>query len=76
MIFMNSYEGLPPNFSLSANMLAGAFAGIAVSSPFARVYGCARSYKNNEGKHKCAGWMDGWRRGIGFMRKDVMTDET
>jgi hypothetical protein len=25
-----SYESLPPNFSLSANMLAGAFAGIAV----------------------------------------------
>ena len=29
----NSYEALPPNFSLSANMLAGAFAGIAVRSP-------------------------------------------
>jgi hypothetical protein len=27
----NSYEALPPNFSLGANMLAGAFAGIAVS---------------------------------------------
>jgi len=27
----DSYEGLPPNFSLSANMAAGAFAGIAVS---------------------------------------------
>ena len=26
----SSYEALPPNFSLSANMLAGAFAGIAV----------------------------------------------
>lgn len=26
----NSYEALPPNFSLGANMLAGAFAGIAV----------------------------------------------
>lgn len=25
-----SYEGLPPNFSLAANMAAGAFAGIAV----------------------------------------------
>jgi hypothetical protein len=25
-----SYEALPPNFSLTANMLAGAFAGIAV----------------------------------------------
>lgn len=25
-----SYESLPPNFSLSANMIAGAFAGIAV----------------------------------------------
>lgn len=25
-----SYESLPPNFSLAANMLAGAFAGIAV----------------------------------------------
>lgn len=28
---ISSYESLPPNFSLSANMLAGAFAGIAVS---------------------------------------------
>ena len=28
----NSYEGLPPNFSLLQNMTAGAFAGIAVSS--------------------------------------------
>lgn len=27
----NSYEGLPPNFSLLQNMTAGAFAGIAVS---------------------------------------------
>jgi hypothetical protein len=26
----HSYEGLPPNFSLAANMMAGAFAGIAV----------------------------------------------
>jgi hypothetical protein len=26
-----SYESLPPNFSLAANMVAGAFAGIAVS---------------------------------------------
>jgi hypothetical protein len=26
----NSYEALPPNFSLAANMAAGAFAGIAV----------------------------------------------
>jgi hypothetical protein len=26
----SSYEALPPNFSLTANMLAGAFAGIAV----------------------------------------------
>lgn len=26
------YEGLPPNFSLRANMAAGAFAGIAVRS--------------------------------------------
>jgi asparaginyl-tRNA synthetase len=25
-----SYESLPPNFSLTANMMAGAFAGIAV----------------------------------------------
>lgn len=25
-----SYEALPPNFSLAANMAAGAFAGIAV----------------------------------------------
>lgn len=25
-----SYESLPPNFSLAANMAAGAFAGIAV----------------------------------------------
>lgn len=28
----HSYEGLPPNFSLAANMAAGAFAGIAVCS--------------------------------------------
>ena len=28
-----SYEGLPPNFSLAANMAAGAFAGIAVRTP-------------------------------------------
>jgi len=28
----NSYEGLPSNFSLAANMTAGAFAGIAVRS--------------------------------------------
>lgn len=27
----DSYEGLPPNFSLLQNMVAGAFAGIAVS---------------------------------------------
>lgn len=27
---INSYEGLPSNFSLAANMTAGAFAGIAV----------------------------------------------
>ena len=27
----DSYESLPPNFSLAANMAAGAFAGIAVS---------------------------------------------
>jgi solute carrier family 25 (mitochondrial iron transporter), member 28/37 len=32
-----SYESLPPNFSLAANMAAGAFAGIAVSSRRARV---------------------------------------
>ena len=31
-IWLLSYEGLPPNFSLGANMLAGAFAGIAVFS--------------------------------------------
>lgn len=30
----HSYEGLPPNFSLAANMTAGAFAGIAVSAGF------------------------------------------
>ena len=28
-----SYETLPPNFSLADNMLAGAFAGIAVRLP-------------------------------------------
>jgi hypothetical protein len=28
-----SYESLPPNFSLTANMVAGAFAGIAVCPP-------------------------------------------
>lgn len=27
---IDSYESLPPNFSLAANMAAGAFAGIAV----------------------------------------------
>ena len=27
---LNSYEALPSNFSLANNMLAGAFAGIAV----------------------------------------------
>ena len=27
---LSSYESLPPNFSLAANMAAGAFAGIAV----------------------------------------------
>lgn len=35
---MPRYEALPPNFSLSANMVAGAFAGIAVQfrpHPFA-----------------------------------------
>ncbi len=30
---LNSYEGLPPNFSLLQNMAAGAFAGIAVGYP-------------------------------------------
>jgi hypothetical protein len=29
--YLNSYESLPPNFSLVQNMVAGAFAGIAVS---------------------------------------------
>ena len=28
-----SYEALPPNFSVWENMLAGAFAGIAVNTP-------------------------------------------
>lgn len=32
-----SYETLPPNFSLADNMLAGAFAGIAVR-PLLRVW--------------------------------------
>jgi len=32
----NSYEGLPPNFSLLQNMTAGAFAGIAVCLPTLR----------------------------------------
>lgn len=32
-----SYEALPPNFSLSANMLAGAFAGIAVRCEVASI---------------------------------------
>ena len=31
LIYCNSYEGLPPNYSVGANMVAGAFAGIAVS---------------------------------------------
>ena len=30
---LDSYEGLPPNFTLGYNMLAGAFAGIAVGDP-------------------------------------------
>jgi hypothetical protein len=29
---VDRYESLPPNFSLAANMAAGAFAGIAVSN--------------------------------------------
>jgi len=31
-MLQHSYEGLPPNFSLGANMVAGAFAGIAEHS--------------------------------------------
>lgn len=31
LLIHSRYEGLPPNFSLSANLLAGAFAGISVS---------------------------------------------
>ena len=34
----DSYEGLPPDYTLGHNMLAGAFAGIAVRL-FAPVYG-------------------------------------
>ena len=30
--YHHRYEGLPPNFTLRDNMLAGAFAGIAVST--------------------------------------------
>lgn len=30
LLILPSYESLPPNYSLTANMLAGAFAGIAV----------------------------------------------
>ncbi len=33
---IRSYESLPPNFSLVQNMVAGAFAGIAVSTVPAR----------------------------------------
>ena len=29
-MLLDSYEGLPPTFTLGYNMLAGAFAGIAV----------------------------------------------
>ena len=29
---IDSYEALPPNYGLTHNMLAGAFAGIAVST--------------------------------------------
>lgn len=37
-----SYESLPPNFSLSANMLAGAFAGIAVCRRWRAIGRCIR----------------------------------
>ena len=33
LILCLSYEALPPNFTLLENCLAGAFAGIMVSSP-------------------------------------------
>lgn len=36
----SSYESLPPNFSLSANMVAGAFAGIAVRRRAQNVVTC------------------------------------
>jgi len=36
LTYVYSYEGLPPKFSLANNMLAGAFAGIAVSSALER----------------------------------------
>jgi len=39
---ISSYESLPPNFSLSANMLAGAFAGIAVR--YSARYAASRGY--------------------------------
>lgn len=32
LIIRHSYETLPPNYSIGDNMLAGAFAGIAVSA--------------------------------------------
>lgn len=37
-----SYEALPPNFSLLQNMLAGAFAGIAVCTPHLTSHACVR----------------------------------
>src|SRR5690242_12889954 len=44
---LTSYEALPPNFSLGANMLAGAFAGIAVRIRSRRVR--CTSAKNGSG---------------------------
>ena len=37
LIVLRSYESLPPNFSLAANMCAGAFAGIAVCANFCNI---------------------------------------
>lgn len=33
LMMSTSYEALPPNFSVWENMMAGAFAGIAVRPP-------------------------------------------
>ena len=41
-----SYESLPPNFSLTQNMVAGAFAGIAVYNIEQGLYERMRAYEH------------------------------